>query len=317
MHGFDKFAGFKGGCIDFFTHVYGQMGHDWFVDGIQKREEGYSTELITGHALDFIRDCQKDDEPFFTFLSYNAPHYGKTDPDSIMDHTIALSEGEYHGYGIINSLQAPPGYIQKFKEIEDPYRRAYTAMVACLDDNIGRVLDYLEQENLMENTIIWFVSDNGGYSIRHFGHADNGGLRGEKGTIYEGGIRVPALLQWKGHLRGSQVKDGPICNIDILPTLLSMANIQMDKAQTPQVDGLDMSAFLLNNQDIPRTLFWHYNRQTAIREGKWKLVNAEELFDLGMDPTESKNLANTYPQIKRRLWGKYQRKAKELNIALQ
>ncbi|NND06725.1 MAG: sulfatase-like hydrolase/transferase [Saprospiraceae bacterium] len=317
QHGFDKFSGLKGGCIDFFTHVYGQMGHDWFVNSVQTRERGYSTELITNHTLSFIDDCRKVNQPFFTFLSYNAPHYGKTDPDSVVAHTVSLSEGEYHGYGIINSLQAPPKYIEKFAEIEDPYRQAYAAMVSCLDDNIGRLLDHLEQSGMMEHTIIWFISDNGGYSIRYFGHADNGGLRGEKGTIYEGGIKVPSLLQWKGYLDAGQVREGPVCNIDVLPTLLNLTGMRLNRNNTPKIDGVDLTNFLLENEQISRPLFWYYNQQMAIRDGKWKLVNGEELFNMDQDPFESKNLASDHPKVKQRLSIKYEQMAEELDIMLR
>ncbi len=314
MHGFDRFAGFKGGCIDFFTHVYGQMGHDWFVDGEESWEEGYSTDLITDHALKFMKEMEKQPAPFFTYLSYNAPHYGKTDPDTVVEHTVTLSEGVYHGYGIINSLQAPSKYVQRFAHIEDPYRKAYKAMVACLDENIGRVLDYLNQADLMANTMIWFISDNGGYSIRHYGHADNGGLRGEKGTIWEGGIRVPALLQWKGQVPAHHVIEQPICNTDILPTLLSLLQIPALPKHHTQVDGLDISDVIFRGRKMERNIYWKYNDQSAFREGHWKLVNQTELYDLGEDPYESVNLAKAYPDVVRRLRDLYVAKCVELKV---
>ncbi|HYH57352.1 MAG TPA: sulfatase-like hydrolase/transferase, partial [Anseongella sp.] len=99
MHGFDVFSGFRGGCIDFFDHVYGQLGHDWYVNGKPLREKGYSTDLITGHALDFIEGVKEKQAPFFLYLPYNAPHYGKTDPERIPENTVSLSEGTYRGTG--------------------------------------------------------------------------------------------------------------------------------------------------------------------------------------------------------------------------
>ena len=303
IHGFDEFSGFRGGCIDFFTHVYGQMGHDWYVDEKETREEGYSTDLITNHTIDFINQVSETDTPFFTYLSYNAPHYGKTDPDTIVEHTVALSEGEYQGYKIINTLQAPPQYIERFKHIEDPYRQAYAAMVSCMDDNIGRVLDLLEQKQILDNTIIWFISDNGGYSERYYGHADNGGLLGEKGTLWEGGIKIPSLLCWREKIQPGQVIHTPLCNVDVLPTLLSVLNIPEQKNKV--IDGIDISPVIFERQHIERTIFWEYNRGKAIREGKWKLLNNKLLFNLEEDPSETTDVSEQYPEIVENLSVKY------------
>jgi arylsulfatase A-like enzyme len=295
LHGFDEFAGFRGGCIDFFTHVYGQMGHDWYVGGKETIEKGYSTDLITNHTLHFIDQMSGDNAPFFSYLSYNAPHYGKSDPDTIVAHTVSLSEGEYQGYGIINSLQAPPEYIRKFRHIRDPYRQAYAAMVSSMDDNIGRVLDKLEEEEMLDNTIIWFISDNGGYSERYFAHADNGGLRGEKGTLWEGGIRVPALIMWKDKITAGQVIDIPLINMDVVPTLAEFIGFQ-DQLSPLVIDGKDISRVLLGDiHEIDRPLYWKYNKQSALRNGEWKLINNEKLYHLASDRNETKDVATENP----------------------
>ena len=296
-HGFDEFAGFRGGCIDYFTHVYGQMGPDWYVNGRKTAEEGYSTDLITNHAIDFISRMCDNNSPFFTYLSYNAPHYGKTDPEKITDSTVILSEGKYEGYAIINSLQAPPSYMKKFDNIQDPYRRAYTAMVSSMDDNIGKILSILEEKQQLSNTMVWFISDNGGYSERYFGHADNGGLRGEKGTLWEGGIKIPALLKWTDKIPEDQVVTTPLINADVLPTLLSILNISVSEDEVKTMDGVDISPVLFAHKKIERPLFWKYNQQTAIREGKWKLVDNNHLFNLEEDPDETTDLAGKYPEL--------------------
>ena len=144
MHqGFDTFSGHKAGCIDYFHHVYGAMGNFWFVNNQSAGEEGYSTKLITNHAIDFVENMKEQADPFFLYVPYNAPHFGKTDPSRVPDVTVPLSEGAHNGYPIMNSLQArPEAYVNRFSHIKDPYRRLYSAMVASLDDNVGRLLGH-------------------------------------------------------------------------------------------------------------------------------------------------------------------------------
>lgn len=305
-HGFDKFAGFMGGCIDFFTHVYGKMGHDWYINNQQAIEKGYSTDLITNHAINFIDKANKNNEPFFTFISYNAPHYGKADPDNIIEHTVELNRGKYLGFDIANVLQAPTEYIKRFEHISDPYRQAYSAMVACMDDNIGKILDKLQQEKLLNNTIIWFISDNGGYSEKYFGHADNGDLRGEKGTLWEGGIKIPSLLLWKGKIESGKIINNTLCNIDVLPTLLSILNIQIPDTSKFCIDGIDISPIIFQNKHINRSLFWKYMSSSAIRSGDWKLLDDSLLFNLNKDPYESTDLSTKYPEKVNQLKLEYQ-----------
>lgn len=313
-YGFDNFAGFRGGCIDYFTHVYGQMGHDWYINKKETREEGYSTNLITNHTIDFIAQADGEgDAPFFTYLAYNAPHYGKTDPDSIVEHTTVLSKGEYEGYGVINTLQVPPEYLKRFEQISDPYRQTYAAMVSCMDDNIGRILEKLEEKKLLDNTIIWFISDNGGYSERYYAHADNGGLRGEKGTVWEGGIRIPALLQWKEKIPGGQTVNTPVCNMDVLPTLLSILNIPIKNEQQKVIDGMDISPVIFQHKNPERSIFWKYGKETAIREGKWKLVNGKQLFNLEADPHESNDVSKQHPGVVSHLNSAYRKTEQEIS----
>lgn len=303
-HGFDIFSGFKGGCIDYFTHVYGEMGPDWYVNGKAASENGYSTELITNHAIHFIDDVKSKPVPFFLYLPYNAPHYGKTAPGDIVDHTESLSETTYQGARIINSLQAPPEYMKKFSSVKDPYRRTYSAMVASLDDQVGKLIDKLEREGLLENTMVWFISDNGGYSKSYFGHASNGGLRGEKTTLWEGGIRVPAMVLWKGRIKSSQVVSTPVCNTDVVPTLAAIIGFT-DRLAPATIDGKDISQVLFKGKSIDRSIYWHYGKQTALRKGDWKLRDGTELYNLKIDRNETNNLATTYPEELKKLQVEY------------
>lgn len=293
-HGFDVFSGHKGGCIDYFTHVYGGMGNFWIVNGKPATEKGYSTELITDHAIDFIDQVKGNAKPFFLYIPYNAPHYGKTDPDTIPEVTVSLGEGTYRAYKMMNSLQAPEEYVNRFSHVKDPYRRVYSAMVSSLDDNVGRVISKLESEGLSENTIVWFISDNGGYAEKFHGHASNGLLRGEKATLWEGGIRVPALVRWRKKIQPNQIISQPACNIDLVPTLGAITGFADTLSYLP-IDGEDISQVLFSKKMFERDIYWRYNDQTAFRRAEWKLHNENELYNLKSDVGEKNNLAAEYP----------------------
>jgi arylsulfatase A-like enzyme len=293
--GFDEFTGFKGGAIDYYYHAYASLPLDWYVHDHLQQEKGYSTDLMTDHAIGFIRQEHARQTPFFLYLSYNAPHYGKTNTDSInQGYTIALSDAKKTGANIINSLQAPREYVDRFAAIKDPYRRVYAAMVASLDDNVGKLIAALEQAHMLENTMIWFISDNGGYSKSLHGHASNGSLRGEKASLYEGGIRVPAMVWWQKSIKPGQVSHIPVCNVDLVPTLAALTGTST-ALHSSTIDGKDIGGVLFQHRELPRDLFWQYGQQTALRSGNWKLVNGTELYDLSTDKEEKTDLAGRYP----------------------
>lgn len=284
--GFDKFVGHTHGCIDYFTHVYGSLGHDWYEDCLSLNEEGYSTDLITKHAIEFL--SKQDKDPFFVYLAYNAPHYGKSDPENLPQNTIILQQGVRHGVNFANTLQAPKEYIERFDHVPDIYRRYYSAMVSNLDDNIGKLLDFLEQSAKMENIIIWFISDNGGYSVTNFKHSSNGSLRGQKAELYEGGVRIPSILSWKGVVKPGQVISQPAINLDVLPTILEIIQPEYTK-NISSLDGISLLPVILKNKKIERDIFWQFGNQKALRRGNWKLVN-NELYNLSNDISESVDL---------------------------
>ena len=317
MHqGFDTFSGHKAGCIDYFHHVYGGMGNFWYVDGKPAEEEGYATTLITHHAINFIEQQTKDTtQPFFLYIPYNAPHFGKTDPDSVPAVTVSLKEGTHLGYKIMNSLQAPEEYVERFAHVQDPYRRTYSAMVASLDDQVGRVLDQLEKAGVADRTLVWFISDNGGYAETYYGHASNGALRGEKASLWEGGIRVPAMVCWPEKIQPHQVVAQPVCNIDVVPTLGAIVGFADTLTRLP-IDGIDVSSVLLEQDTLDRDIFWQYADQSAFRRGRWKLRNGNELYDLASDLGEKNNVAATYPERVDELREAYQQTAEDLMISI-
>lgn len=309
QYGFDHFTGMMGGAIDYFNHDYGSMGSDWYVNNQPAVEKGYSTDLLTSHAIRFIESTRQG-QPFFLYLAYNAPHYGKTDTTRIQPLTISLGTSNYKGVENINSLQVPEEYMKRVETIKDPYRKAYAAMVTALDDNVGRLLEWLKKKNLLDNTIIWFMSDNGGYARSYYAHGSNGKLKGEKAELWEGGIKVPAMLMWKNRIRQQQTMNDLFCNIDVLPTLASITGMQSDLPAS--LDGLDRSKILLEGQHQERSLYWKFNKDIAFRQGDWKLFNGKELYDLNKDPEEKNNLAGQYPAIVLQLKELQQKKVKEI-----
>jgi arylsulfatase A len=270
--GFDEFYGHRGGKIDFFKHtdtaqkVEGnKLGkHDFYENDTEIFPEGYATDLFTKRAVKFVEDHKN--EPFFLFLAYNAPHYAMP--------------------GV---LQAPEEYIRKFAKTDKPsVRELYTAMMSCMDDGIGNVLACLKKNGLEDNTIIMFISDNGG-DPTHGGC--NSPFSGGKWTHKEGGIRVPMIAKWPGVLPAGATTREILHMIDLFPTALTMTGIQ--KPKDLELDGLDVLDVLKGKSQLPeRPLFF----KETVRRGKWKLIK-NSLYDLEADPKETKDLAAEYPGI--------------------
>ena len=275
-HGFDYFYGFLPGCIDFYTHSY-RSDPALYRNKELMDAEGWATDLFTDAAIQFIEAHRE--KPFFLYLAYNAPHYGK------------CTAG--------NLLQSPPGYADLQATAKDD-RNVYAAMVKNMDENIGRLLGKLRDWQLTNNTLVIFLSDNGG-SYAYGGN--NMPLLGEKGTLWEGGIRVPCVMQWPARIEPDQVLDQPCCAIDVLPTLLALIG---GPGPSRVIDGVDLSDVILYNASAPsRHLYFLYKRQKAIINGDWKYVrdvtDKEYLFNLAEDPGEQKNVAAPLPQATIRL----------------
>lgn len=279
-HGFEYAYGCSHGCVDFFTQNYGDKP-DWRRNGELIQENGYTTDLITAEAERFLA-AQQAGHPFFLYLPYTAPHYGKGwDP-------VAKKA--------TNVLQAKPGERERYRAIQDPKRREYAGMVASLDEGVGRVLGALRKHNLEKTTLVLFISDNGGDV--DYG-ASNGSFRGEKSQVFEGGVRVPGILRWPGKIPAGVVTDQPASSLDLFPTFCHLAGA--DPAGFT-LDGVDLVPVLLENRRFVRDLFWQMggNQGKAFRRGPWKYVGVagkEMLFNLDNDPHESTDLARTHPDI--------------------
>lgn len=272
-HGFDEFYGFLPGCIDFYKHTY-RSDPGWYRNKKLIEQEGYATDLLTDEAIRFLED--NENGPFFLYLAYNAPHYGK------------CPEG--------NLLQTPPGY-PNLPEKSKSNRDVYKAMVENLDRGIGRVLSTLQRLNLEKNTIVIFLSDNGG-------DYDYGGsnrpYRGEKGTLWEGGIKLPCMMQWKDRIRPHQERRQLCSSLDLFPTLAHFVGVS---PPARKLDGLDLYDVIMDNSQLPqRYLFFRQAKQIAVRDNTWKYLQnsdgTEYLFNLTDDPYEKKNIiANNREQM--------------------
>ena len=275
VQGFDTFKGFVAGNVDYHSHLDNQFVFDWWENDTLKEDSGYTTDLITQYALDYIG--QQRDQPFFLYLPYPAPH----DPyqgreDAPIRHTDE------------SLRELPPDSIPSI----------YKEMVEVLDEGIGKILQSLVDKGLQENTFVFFCSDNGANR-----HGSNGILRGFKGGLYEGGHRVPAIAYWPGKMEGGKIVAEPVMSMDLFPTLLDLAGIP--QAEALALDGNSLSPLLLRGETLPeRNLFWAYNHQKAFRKGKWKLMVSRdqvELFDLEADLSEQHNLAEKYPDTTQNL----------------
>jgi arylsulfatase A-like enzyme len=285
--GFARQYGHYNGALDYFTHIR-DGGHDWHLDDQPNYGEGYSTNLTGKQAAKVIAEHDKS-KPLFLYVPFNAPH---------------------------TPLQAPQEYIRKYARMPNKQRRTFAAMVTCMDDAVGRIVKALDENRFpAEKTLVMFCSDNGG--IPRLG--SNGDLRAGKGTLYEGGVRVPAVMVWKGVLKPGGMVNEPLHVVDLYPTLrrLGRAKVQQRKP----LDGKDAWDTIAKGKPSPHAFLLHNITpfHGAIRMGDWKLVhnghvNANvtqaseketwELFNIRTDPSEKQDVSGKQPEITKRLQAK-------------
>ena len=297
QNGFDYFYGFMAGCIDYYSHVFywcmadghTDPTHDLWENDHEFYDNGrYFTEMVSEKAVEKIREMNESDAPFMMYVAYNAPHY---------------------------PMHAPRKYLDRFPHL--PWdRRIMAAMLSAVDDGVGQITDELKRLGIYEDTIIFFQSDNGpsresrnwmdGRGDPYYGGMP-GSLKGHKFSLFEGGIRVPGIFSWPGHIPAGQVIDEPCAAMDVFPTLLSIAGGDPSKYE---LDGLDITDVLMNGGKTPHEeIYWEMEMQTAIRQGNYKLVLDGQLIegeppqdpvflsDLSVDPSETTNLAEQYPEL--------------------
>ena len=274
--GFDEFRGFTGGNVDYHSHIDGAGFHDWWKNLEKVPEEGYATDLITTHGVDFIE--RRKDGPFCLYLAHFAPHspyQGRKDP----------------------ALRLPGG--KRGKSLGRAGNiRAYREMVEVMDAGIGRIVETVKKLGLERKTFIFFCSDNGPGK-----KGSKGALSGFKGSLLEGGHRVPAVACWPGRISPGTTTDQTVMGMDLYPTVASIAGAKLPDGL--KLDGVDLLAVMTEDKKLPqRTLFWRFEDEKAVRKGPWKLLvreNKTTLYNLDEDLAEKIDLARTNPTMLKRL----------------
>ncbi|MSU50989.1 MAG: sulfatase [Opitutus sp.] len=286
QRGFDEYFGFLGGAHSYLDAASDR--HNPILRGTKVVETlDFTTEAFARETVSFIE--RHRGEPWFAYLPFNAVHA---------------------------PLESPEKYLKRFASITDTKRRTFAAMLSAMDDAIGTVLAKLAALKIEENTLVFFISDNGGPTAQTT--SGNGPLRGFKSQTWEGGIRVPWMVQWKGRLPAGRVDDRPVIQLDILPTVLAAAGV----AANPdwKLDGVNLLPFFNGEKSgVPHAaLYWRFGQQIAIRMGDWKLVKGAgegtpieqrgrasvagaQLYNLKDDIGEKTNLATVNPEKLREL----------------
>jgi arylsulfatase A-like enzyme len=285
--GFDSFYGHAGGFIDYYTHQRGgglrrrpggsQQGEtpppDWQRNGKTLVEEGYSTQLIGKEAVRLLRQRDKK-KPTFLYVTFNAPH---------------------------TPLQAPQEFIDRYKNVENEDRRVFAAMVDAMDEEIGKILKVIDEEKMRDNTIVLFMSDNGGSSR---GGASNAPLNSGKGSVYEGGIRVPAVIRWPGVLPAGKKLDQLTTVHDLFPTLATALGVK--PLNKKPFYGQDLWKSFRTGKVVPHKDVIIASQAIALFHREWKMIQGQgvngrpgyrELFLIDADPEERFDLSKVYPEL--------------------
>jgi len=299
QRGFDHHYGLYLGAMDYYTHNR-DGGLDWHRNGKPIREEGYATDLLATEAVHLIRE-HNTAKPLFLYVPFNAVH---------------------------SPFQPPQEdrFNEPYTHMKSP-RREYAAMIASMDENIGRILTAIRDKGIKDNTIVFFSSDNGGPDPKRI--TSNGPLRGGKHKLYEGGIRVAACVAWQGKIKPNSTVVQPMHIVDLYPTFIGLAGGSLK--QSKPIDGFDMKDALLNDKVVEREILHNASVFTgALRQGDWKIViNGQvdsnellgpdrhidnqspaerkiEVFNIKEDPYERNDLSPSNPEKRRTLWDRYQ-----------
>lgn len=271
--GFDLFRGYVSGNVDYHSHIDGAGIEDWWHNENKEPDAGYVTDLLSDYAVRFIETNR--DNPFFLYVAHEAPHF------------------PYQGRN--DRADRVPGNPNPQLGSRQDRKGAYREMIEAMDEGIGRIVRTVRDSGLAQDTLIFFCSDNGATQ-----EGSNGTLRGFKGSLWEGGHRVPAVAYWPGRIRPGTVTHETVMSMDLFPTLAVVAGAPVPGGLV--LDGIDVSSVLFDGRPLPkRWLFWRYRSQKAVRHGDWKLVISQpkknrpeelSLCNLAQDRAEAKNLAS-------------------------
>ncbi|MGC1274267.1 MAG: sulfatase-like hydrolase/transferase, partial [Planctomycetaceae bacterium] len=271
QRGFDEFYGTLGNTPFFKPRLWMDTRQSDEVVDVLDKPDFYTTDAYAARAVDWIE--RNKDEPYFLYLPFNAQHA---------------------------PLQAAQKYLDRFPNITDKKRRTFAAMLSAQDDAVGAVLDKVRDLGQEENTLIFYLADNGGPTQSTT--SKNDPLRGSKATTLEGGVRVPFMVQWKGTIPAGQVYEKPVIQLDILPTVVTAAGGTVEPEW--KLDGVDLLPYLTGKNDGSphETFYWRFGEQMAIRHGGWKLVASrpdmleKKLFNLAEDVGEANDLTAEHPE---------------------
>jgi arylsulfatase A-like enzyme len=299
--GFDEFFGFTHGGHDYYCEKYRADAYNpkkrysqyttlLEENGKTLEAKGYLTDVLGQACCQFIQ--KNKSQPWLLYAAFNAPH---------------------------TPLQAKQEMLERFAGVVDKDRRTYLAMLASVDEAVGQILETLKKEGILEQTLIFYLSDNGGALKRN--GSSNEPLRGEKGGFFEGGIRVPFIMQWPEKIKGGQVSDLAVSSLDIAATALVANGLNIK--QDVQLDGIDLVEYLESGSSAKaRDLFWRMKERNiwAIRSGFYKLVKQgtanPQLFDLSQDSAEKNDLSSSEPKLVQSMLEKYNAWEKQLSEPL-
>jgi arylsulfatase A-like enzyme len=279
--GYDRFYGFRSGAVDYFTHKSGPPAsdtEDLRDDDVRVRQPGYLTDILGSRAVEAVETYAKSGQPFLISLHFNAPHWPWEAPGDEAEAQRLKSLFHYDG----------------------GTQRTYQRMIQQMDLQIGRVVKALDVHGVADNTIVVFTSDNGGER-----YSDTWPFTGRKTELLEGGLRVPAIIRWPGHIASGTVSEQVTISMDWFPTLLASAGAAPDPRYPS--DGINLLPWLTQGAaPAPRKLFWRYkyNNQQAARDGDWKYLKILDntfLFDVVRDPMERANLKERWKEVYDRL----------------
>jgi len=284
--GYDHFWGFRGGALDYFTHKAGGANtdtDDLWDDDVKIHQTGYLTDLLAAQAIKSIEAYVKERKPFFVSLHFNAPHWPWEGPDD----------------------QAAAQKLTNLGAFDSGTLKIYARMVGEMDLQVGRILKALDAAGAARNTIVVFTSDNGGERF-----SDTWPFTGKKTELLEGGLRIPALVRWPGHIKPHSTTQQVAMGMDWLPTLTVAAGTQPDPAYPS--DGINLMPILTGSAPpMARRVYWRYrlNAQQAVRDGDMKYLKINDnsfLFNVVDDPLERANLKDRQPDVYQRLAQDYE-----------
>lgn len=266
--GFDYFYGSRAGSFSYFT----TKGIEEQMTKVPKRDDIYMTDHLTDKAIDWMG--KQKDKPFFIYMAYNAPH---------------------------TPLHAKKEHLEKYSYLatNDPKKQATLAMTESLDENIGKLMSYLKKSGQYDNTLVIFLNDNGGQCDTN--HANNAPYNGMKGTLFEGGVRVPFIIQWPKKIKAGTVYKPMVSALDLLPTFIASAQGRVEIPAKQPLDGSNLIPYLEGAEGVPHdSLYWRRSATAAIRNNEWKLIRLPNqlprLYNLNTDISEQHSLTLKNPE---------------------